>query len=1498
MNTGRTTPDPAGELTALIATLHEAERRIDELTGGEVDTVAAPDGRPFLLRRAQDQMRQRELARQAAVLDALPASVALVDPLGVVISVNESWRRFAFANAMREPAQGVGRNYLAICDNAKGADVLEIRRIGAGIRSVLDGTENTFSKEYPCHSPTEERWFLLTVTPLADDRSHGVVIMHLDISVRRLAEQAMAETLARLNEAQRVGRIGDWDLEIATGQSTWSPELFAIVGRDPSLGPPPDSDGYAAILDPASRARHAEQTALTISSRTRQEYELVVQRPDGARVNVLCAAVPVIGAGGQITRIHGTMQDITGRKRAELALVEREAELQETQRLAGLGSWFIDFDAKTVCRSDETSRIFGLVPQTDARSLLELSRDLEQVLTPESFRKMEGALRKTRALGEPYETELEVIRPDQSRDWALSRGEAVRDEAGRICGMRGTALDITERKRAEIYLAELSERTGRRERMLSTLLSSISDFAYIYDRKGRFLFVNQPLLDLWGIPLEAAVGKDFFELGYPDDLAVQLQREVQEVFETKKNVTGETPYVSPAGVAGLYEYILSPVIGADGAVEFVAGCTRDITERKRVESAVRESEARFSAAFEHAPIAVALVSTDGRWLRVNRAVCALFGYAEAELLGGSIGDITHPDDLEASLAIVRNLLAGEDRCQVQKRYVHKRGDTIDALLSSSLIRDAEGLPSYFVCQIQDITERKRAEDELRASNEKFLQLAGNITDVFWIRSADMREVHYVSPAFEQIWGSSVASLYASPQSWFSYIIPEDRERVMASFAGLADDQKAVDVEYRIMRPDGGIRGIRSRGFQVRDDSGKLVRNIGIVSDITARLEADEALRTSEEEFRMLAEAMPQIVWITQADGYNIYFNQQWMDYTGLTAAESRGDGWNKPFHADDQQGAFDAWQVATATAGVYSIESRLRRADGVYRWWLVRGVPVRDAAGEIVKWFGTCTDIHDLKVAELEIRRSNDALTFLTDFLRASEEEQRQLAAQLGTERSRLVAAQRVAKVGSWETDLNTMNVLWSEETYRIFEIDPQVTVTHEIFLAMLHPEDRVAVDKAFLASLLDPVPQSIEHRLLLPDGSVKFVEERWQVEVAEGGAPLRAIGTSQDITERKHAEFALVESQGLLLGAQKMEAVGQLAAGVAHEFNNILQALMSMATIAGLRGVSPEIVKIAADMETQIRRGASVTRQLLLSSRTQEVTKTTLDLRDQVASAADLLRRLIPENIELVVELPEARATIEADAGQIQQVLLNLAINARDAMPDGGRLTLRVASNGSEASFDVEDDGAGFDEHTREHLFEPFFTTKEVGKGTGLGLAVVNGIIEQHDGRIEVRSQPGKGSLFRVILPQTVLETHEQEQPVSMPMARASGRILLVEDEDGVREGIALLLGIIGYEVIATASAEAAMKLPLTPVPDLMLSDVSLPGIGGPALAKSLRARWPSMSVTLMTGYASESTRGVSSEEGWDILQKPFEMMQLGAHLAATFAARATESVPGAGPT
>ncbi len=409
---------------------------------------------------------------------------------------------------------------------------------------------------------------------------------------------------------------------------------------------------------------------------------------------------------------------------------------------------------------------------------------------------------------------------------------------------------------------------------------------------------------------------------------------------------------------------------------------RVIEAKARAEKALHESQQLLKRTYDALDQAVLVVNPANRTIVTsNAAATDVFGYQRDELIGRTT-ELLHVDQAmfeEFGRRLFSALdAAGSFHTELQMR--RKNGETFFAENTVTQIRDDAGHRTGVVSVVRDITERKRASEALRIGEQQQRQLAEEleiersrlvaaqrIAKVgSWETTLSTMSVHW-SEETHRIHETDPATFHPTHQSFLDFVHPDDRARVDEAFARSLAGGAASAIEHRLLMPDKRIKVVDERWQVFFDTQGVPIRAIGTCQDITERKLLETALRNSEAEFRVLAEAMPQIVWITRADGWNIYFNQQWVDYTGLTLEESEGHGWNKPFHPDDQQRAWDAWQRATATIGTYSIESRLRRADGVYRWWLVRGVPLRGANGEILKWFGTCTDIHDMKMAQLEI---------------------------------------------------------------------------------------------------------------------------------------------------------------------------------------------------------------------------------------------------------------------------------------------------------------------------------------------------------------------------------------------------------------------------------------------------------------------------------------------------------------------------------------------------
>jgi len=516
------------------------------------------------------------------------------------------------------------------------------------------------------------------------------------------------------------------------------------------------------------------------------------------------------------------------------------------------------------------------------------------------------------------------------------------------------------------------------------------------DLDGRFTDVNQAACRLLGYERDELMGKTIFDI-IPAEDADRLRVVRADLLVPGQVNTGEWAQQRKDGTFVPVE--VSSNILPDGRWQ---AFVRDVSERKRVEQALHESEERFRLTIDEAPIGMALVALDGRFVRVNRALCETIGYTSAELMALTSQAITHPDDLDANLALAGQLARGEiPRIQLARRYIRKDGTIVDIQLNASILRTREGAPLHYIVQVEDITERTQAEAALKDSERRLALALDSAQMGMWdldlLTDTSVRSLRH-----DQIFGYSAAVPTWGAAVFMTHVVPEDRDVARHAFekAFVSDN---FDMECRIRWADESIHWISAKGRVYRHPKGDPVRMMGTVLDVTEQKHAQEALERSEREFRELAEAMPQIVWATSADGRNIYFNRQWVDYTGLSLEESRGEGWLTPFHPDDRQRAWDAWQRAVQHRDTYSLECRLRRADGAYQWWLIRGVPLLSANGEIRKWFGTCTDIEQIKVAEQRLQESeakfSGIVSISADAIVSIDEEQRITIFNDGAER-------------------------------------------------------------------------------------------------------------------------------------------------------------------------------------------------------------------------------------------------------------------------------------------------------------------------------------------------------------------------------------------------------------------------------------------------------------------------------------------------------------------
>jgi PAS domain S-box-containing protein len=622
------------------------------------------------------------------------------------------------------------------------------------------------------------------------------------------------------------------------------------------------------------------------------------------------------------------------------------------------------------------------------------------------------------------------------------------------------------------------------------------------------------------------------------------------------------------------------------------------------------------------------------------------------------------------------------------------------------------------------------------------------------------------------------------------------------------------------------------------------------------------LREERDRAQRYLDTAGVILMALDKEGRITLVNRYACSTLGWTAEELLGRDWIETFVPAQIWGAVKDKFRDLIGGELPLYETPIVTRSGVQRLIEWRNTVVRDETGGIAGSLSSGTDVTERTVAVEALRDTDERMRF----------------------------ALQNANVGIWDVDFATGIVGWSGILESQFGLQPGTFGgTLQAFVDLVHPDDREMVRTTMTQAIHSGSDFSYAHRAILPDGTIRWLSGAGRILLGEHGEAVRGVGIYQDISERRTLE---AQNQQL----QKMEAVGRLASGVAHDFNNVLTVIVGFCELV-LADLSPDDARRADIVEIQKAgaRGAGLTRQLLAFSRQQIIEPTRLDLNVVVVAMQAMLGPLIGKDVKIVVALRPDLALILADRGQIDQVVMNLALNARDAMPDGGTLTIETANveldehyakvhaevkPGAYVGLTITDTGTGMTPQVRARLFEPFFTTKESGKGTGLGMATVYGIVMRSGGSVGVYSEIGKGTAFKVYFPQADAVATAVDKPASPRPAHAgTPTVLVVEDEEGLRDLSKRLLQRHGYTVLVARDAKEALRLfEENSSIDVLLTDVVMPGATGPELTRQLIEQRPGLRVIYMSGYTEESSaqQGVI-KRGVAFLNKPFTSEALG---------------------
>jgi signal transduction histidine kinase len=607
-------------------------------------------------------------------------------------------------------------------------------------------------------------------------------------------------------------------------------------------------------------------------------------------------------------------------------------------------------------------------------------------------------------------------------------------------------------------------------------------------------------------------------------------------------------------------------------------------------------------------------------------------------------------------------------------------------------------------------------------------------------------------------------------------------------------------------------------------------------------------------------------------------------------------------HPDDREGLIVAIEGVIARGGPYAHPYRVRRSDGHYYWIEANGRVDQDEDGTPRSFPGVLINIDERRAIEADRDRAIAMLRNVNDQLEQRVEQRtQQLRDSMDFARLALSA---VGGVGVWTYDVATDRFTCDANVARLYDIDPEQGangIKRADFLANVHADDKAALRATMAGGLTNPGDLELEYRIVHRDGSIHWVLSRGHTYFDEAGVPVRRTGVGVDMTKQR-----LVEEQ--LRQSQKMEAVGQLTGGIAHDFNNLLQGITGSLEIIHRRvaqGRVAEIDRFIAGATTAANRAAALTHRLLAFSRRQPIDPKLVRANTLLASMEDLLRRTIGETIDLEIALAGSLWATRCDPNQLENAVLNLVINARDAMPHGGRLTiatgnadldrpdaaqLRGLTPGRYVYISVTDTGVGMSADTIAKAFEPFFTTKPIGQGTGLGLSMIYGFAKQSEGYARIDSELGKGTTFTLYLPRHDGEVGEDD-PVAiigaMPASDAGEIVLVVEDEAVVRGLIVEELQELGYATLEAIDGPKGLEmLQSRRRIDLLVTDIGLPGLNGRQVADAARALRPALKVLFMTGYAENAALASGFlEPGMELITKPFAMEALAARVQAMLA-------------
>ncbi|WP_138498194.1 PAS domain S-box protein [Nostoc sp. PA-18-2419] len=889
---------------------------------------------------------------------------------------------------------------------------------------------------------------------------------------------------------------------------------------------------------------------------------------------------------------------------------------------------------------------------------------------------------------------------------------------------------------------------------------------------------------------------------------------------------------------------------------------QEISQRQRAEEALRQSENLYRQLVESQTDIIIRIDLQGQITFANLAACETFGWSQDEFRGQSSFEFLHPDDLPQVMENMTNLISLSCSLTTGER----RALTVNGIRwfqwKSIPIKDEKGEIIEIQGVGRDITEqqaaqrdRQLAEEALCQSEDKFRNFAENTEAAIWIASPEAFQPLYISPAYEKIWGRACKNLLEQPDSWLYTVHLDDRHRHTKLIEQLLNNQSA-SAEYRISRLDGSLRWIWNRGFSVCDAQGKINYYGGIAEDITDRKLAEESLRESEARLNLALETACMGIW-----DRNLITNIGiWSANMGLLYGLSKGspcppfEEYLNLIHSEDREFLVVSI-ISILEEGRGTVEYRVIWPDGSIHWLNCTCQVYYNELGKPIRMLGTNRDITDRKLNEQKISEQAALLDIATDAILVRDFQFQILFWNKGAER-----------IYGW---LDT-EVLAKDSREILFPVGTQ---------PQLEAPLKSVIETGSWQGELDKVTKS---------GKKIVVESRWTLMHDADGEPKSILCVDTDITEKK-------QLQEQFFRTQRLESIGTLAGGIAHDLNNILTPILAAAQLLQDKFFQDEehSQQLMALVESNAKRGATLVKQVLSFARGFKQEHTIIHVGYLISEIIQIAKQTFPKSIEFSTVISEDILAMTANTTQVHQVLINLIVNARDALPDGGNIQISATNQfideaytkmnldakvGNYIVITVADNGIGIPSEILDKIFEPFFTTKEINRGTGLGLSTALGIIKSHGGFIKVSSQILKGSAFQVFLPaMEVTQVLNIEDSQAYP---GQGElVLVVDDEAEIRDIAKIVLENHNYQMLAASNGIEAIALYAQHKHRIqaVLMDIMMPEMDGITAIRTLQKMNNQVKIIACTGLNSIEIFTQAAEANVQtVLSKPYTAREL----------------------